>query len=125
MCLKTEIRAISQESAPAVDTWIKNAKALQEDISRSRSLASEIVREAEESDAAQKALRDAADHVEFLHRESLYTDQLKIALQRTKTVKDVLDEAERNGIEQNILNALHLLSSQACCSLELWKPVSY
>ncbi len=109
--LQSEIRNISSESAPEVDSWIKHAKALQEDIDSSRTLANEIVRQAEAGDTINQAVKDGEDRVEFLSKEARYNAQLGEALRRIKTVRDLLDEAEHAAIDRKILTALHILSS--------------
>jgi centromere/kinetochore protein ZW10 len=108
---QSEIRKISVESAPEVDAWIKHAKAIQEDIDRSRNLASEIVRQAEAGEAIHAAVEDSGDRVDFLSKEARYNKQVGDALRGIKKVCDLLDQAEQEAVERKILIALHTLSS--------------
>ena len=111
---QNEIRRISSESATTVDAWIKHAKALQEDIEGCRGLASDIARQAEISDAQQQVCKDAENHVEFLSKEVRYGKQVGKALQATKRVRDLLDQAQQAAVERKILAALHILSGKDC-----------
>jgi centromere/kinetochore protein ZW10 len=90
-----------------------NARAVQEDIERSRRLATEIVREAEADEGRLEYLEDRKAHVEFLEKELLFNQHLGEALQRIQQVNDTLDRAERVAGEKNILEALGLLAG-AC-----------
>ncbi|KFZ08067.1 hypothetical protein V502_09561 [Pseudogymnoascus sp. VKM F-4520 (FW-2644)] len=108
--LEDEIRKTSRDSAPEVDTWIKNAHALQEDIENSKCLAEDIAREAEGGDALQRAAKEDADHVEFLEKEVEYNTQLKEALNGIQDVQRMLDGAEGAGVEGRLLDALNILA---------------
>ncbi|KFY42584.1 hypothetical protein V495_04438 [Pseudogymnoascus sp. VKM F-4514 (FW-929)] len=108
--LEDEIRKTSRDSAPEVDTWIKNAHALQEDIENSKALAEGIARDAEGGDALQQAAKEDADHVEFLEKEVEYSNQLKEALNGIQAVQRMLDEAEGAGVEGRLLDALNILA---------------
>ncbi|KFY63047.1 hypothetical protein V496_04240 [Pseudogymnoascus sp. VKM F-4515 (FW-2607)] len=108
--LEDEIRKTSRDSAPEVDTWIKNAHALQEDIENSKSLAQDIAREAEGGDALQQAAKEDAEHVEFLEKEIEYNTQLKEALNGIQDVRKMLDGAEGAGVEGRLLDALNILA---------------
>ncbi|KFY26992.1 hypothetical protein V493_03754 [Pseudogymnoascus sp. VKM F-4281 (FW-2241)] len=108
--LEDEIRKTSHDSAPEVDTWIKNAHALQEDIENSRKYAEDIAREAEGGDALQQAAKEDADHVEFLEKEIEYNTQLKEALNGIRDVQKMLDGAEGAGVEGRLLDALNILA---------------
>ncbi|KFY36495.1 hypothetical protein V494_05027 [Pseudogymnoascus sp. VKM F-4513 (FW-928)] len=108
--LEDEIRKTSRDSAPEVDSWIKNAHALQEDIENSKRLAEDIAREAEGGDALQQAAKEDAEHVEFLEKEVEYSNQLKEALNGIQDVQRMLDRAEGAGVEGKLLDALNILS---------------
>lgn len=108
---QTEVRNISSESAPEVDSWMKHAKALQEDIDRSRRLANELIRQAKAGDTVNQAVKDGEDRVEFLSKEARYDAQLGESLRGIKKARDLLDEAEHAAIDRKILPALHILSS--------------
>lgn len=109
-----EIRKISSEGAPEVDTWIKHAKAIQGDIDRSRNLASEIVRQTEAGESIRMAVKESEDRVEFLSKEVRYNNQVRDALRGIKNIRDLLDQAEQAAVERKILKALHILSSKNC-----------
>ena len=108
-CHQTEIRQISRESAPDVDSWTTHAKSLQEDITASRKLASEIVRKAEADEERLDALRDAEFQVAFLEKETLFNSQLGEALKSLQQVNDTLDKSESLAIDRNIINATQSL----------------
>jgi centromere/kinetochore protein ZW10 len=109
--LQDEIRKISRNSAPDVDTWIEHASALQAELDASQDFAREIKQEAEMGDKLYEAVKDDTNHVELLEREVTYNSQLIKALDVIKTVKDMLDEAEEAGMSNRILQALDILST--------------
>lgn len=94
-----------------MSSWVRNAKTLQEDILRSKRLADDIVRQSEAPDVSGKTIQDAVDHVEFLRREVLYSQQLHEALTGIRYVNDLLAEVEQAMNERRILDALRLLES--------------
>jgi centromere/kinetochore protein ZW10 len=102
-----------------VDAWIKNAKALQDDIDRSRKLASEIVREADAGNIKTQAAREAAERVEFLTKEALYNEQVRHKLRKLKAIRDLLDEAEELAVERKIMPALYALESMGPCWIDV------
>ena len=106
---QTEIRQISSESAPDVDTWITHAKSLQEDIIASRKLASDIVRRAEADEERLDGLQDAEFQVTFLEKETAFNAQLGETLHSLQQVNNTLDKSEELAIERNIVNAIQSL----------------
>jgi len=92
--LETEIRTISRESAPDVETWIATAKALQKDIQASRALANKIVKQAEE-DKYSDEIELHGLHVDFLEKELRFNSQLGEALASVKEVEDCLRQVDR------------------------------
>jgi centromere/kinetochore protein ZW10 len=96
--IQTKIRQISCESAPDVDSWIVHAKSIQEDIERSKRLASSIVRQAEADDETEETLQEKENYVEFLTKEVSFNNQLLSALKGIQDVNECL--------QQNILDAL-------------------
>lgn len=108
--MQDEIKAISRESAPAVDDWVENARTLREDIEATRSLSNQIAKEAEAGDILYKTAKEDGEHVEFLRNEIVYSSQLLDALQGIKVVKQMLDEAEVAGEQHRILEALNILA---------------
>ncbi|RFU26758.1 hypothetical protein B7463_g9583, partial [Scytalidium lignicola] len=107
--LEKEIRQLSRESAPEVDSWILNAKSLQDDIDKSRRLASEIVRQAEADEENSEALREQEIYVEFLTREKLFNSQLRETLEAIRVANNAFDSAEQLSYEKKIIDALHSL----------------
>lgn len=108
--LQTEVRKISRQTMPDVESWITNARAVHEDIERLRRLATEIVREAEADEERLGLLEDRKVHLELLEKERLFNQRLSEALQCISQVNDAVDKAERVAGEKNILEALKLLA---------------
>ena len=106
---QTEIRQISHDSAPDVDAWIKHAKSIQDDIDRSRRLASSIVRQAEAEDETEETLQEKEKYVEFLTKEVSFNDQLLSALKGIQGVDEILQQAEELAAKQSIVEALFKL----------------
>ncbi|KAE9366406.1 centromere/kinetochore protein-like protein zw10 [Stipitochalara longipes BDJ] len=115
--LETEVRRISRESAPNVDKWIEHAKSIQDDIDRSRRLASSIVRQAEADDETEESLQEKEKYVDFLTKEVSFNGQLLLALKGIQGVKEVLRQAEDLAEEQKIVEALFKLEAA-------WKAIS-
>ncbi|KAI0551086.1 hypothetical protein F4679DRAFT_179512 [Xylaria curta] len=107
--LEADIHVINEETASDVSQWVANAKSLEEDINRTRTWASEIVRRSEAPDVSGKTTQEAEDKVNFLRQESAYNNQLYSALESIKVVSRLLDEAETARDERRILQSLHLL----------------
>jgi protein transport protein DSL1/ZW10 len=107
--LQTEIRQISRESAPDIDTWIEHAKSIQDDIDRSRKLASSIVRQAEADDETEESLQEKENYVEFLTKEVVFNGQLLSALEGIHGVNGILQQAEDLAEEHKIVEALFRL----------------
>ena len=107
--LQTEIRQISRESAPSVDTWISHAKTIQEDIERSKRLAISIVRQAERDLETEESLQEKENYVEFLTKEVSFNDQLVVALKGIQGVNERLQRVEDAAAQQDILGALFQL----------------
>ncbi|KAI6708496.1 hypothetical protein JHW43_008968 [Diplocarpon mali] len=104
-----EVRKISRESAPDVDLWIKHAKSIQDDIERSRRLASSIVLQAEADEKRQAGLAEKEDYVNFLGQELSFNDQLFSALGALQGANDSLNMAEKLASDRRIIDALHML----------------
>ncbi|CZR67503.1 uncharacterized protein PAC_17402 [Phialocephala subalpina] len=108
--LETEIRQISKESAPDVDDWIRNAKAIHDDIEKSRKLASSIVRQAEADEERLEGLQQQENYVEFLSKEVHYNTQLLSSLKAIQGANDLLRKLEVQAAEHNLVDALHTLA---------------
>jgi centromere/kinetochore protein ZW10 len=110
--LQTEIQKTSREVAPDVDSWIQNAKTLQDDIDSSKRLANEILRLAEADEQRQELLMEQDDYLEFLENEVKFNNQLGEALLLIGEINERLDEAETLVYSGKILEALHMLQSE-------------
>ncbi|RYP56401.1 hypothetical protein DL769_009923 [Monosporascus sp. CRB-8-3] len=115
--LESEIHQINEETATDVNQWLINAKSLEDDINRSRSLANEIVRRSEVSDVSGQTIQEAEEKVDFLKRETSYNRQVNHALTSIKRVNGLLDQVEQARDERRILDSLHLLE-QAWAALD-------
>ncbi|RYP05694.1 hypothetical protein DL764_003619 [Monosporascus ibericus] len=115
--LESEIHQINEETAPDVNQWLNNAKSLEDDINRSRSLANEIVRRSEAPDVSGRTIQEAEEKVDFLRRETSYNRQVNHALTSIKRVNGLLDQVEQARDERRILESLHLLE-QAWTALD-------
>ena len=108
---QAEVHRINQETAEEVSAWFNNAKSLQDDISRSKILASDIVKQSEAPDTSGKAIREAQEKTAFLKKELNYNQQVQRALKGIRGVNQVLDQVEQASKERRVLDALHLLES--------------
>ncbi|KGQ04221.1 Centromere/kinetochore protein zw10 [Beauveria bassiana D1-5] len=107
--LEAEIHQINKETKDDVSVWAKNAKSLQEDIIRSKTMANEITRQSEAPDVSGEAILDAEGKVEFINREVQYSQQLHQVLRSIKGVNALLLQAEQALAEKRILESLRLL----------------
>ncbi|RDW74090.1 hypothetical protein BP5796_07532 [Coleophoma crateriformis] len=107
--LEAEVRQISRDQPPDVDLWIENAQGIQDDIRQTKSLASEIVREAEAGDQRIEDMKDKEIHVEFLSREALFNDQLLETLKSIKAANELMDEAQQVAAERKLIDAVNIL----------------
>ncbi|UQC82227.1 is centromere binding protein at prophase [Colletotrichum lupini] len=107
--LESEIHTINEETKGDVSSWVHNAKTLQEDILRSKRLADDIVRQSEAPQVSGKAIQDAKDHIQFLEKEVLYTNQLHDALRGIQHVNELLGEVEQAMNERRIIDSLRWL----------------
>ncbi|GAP83964.1 putative centromere kinetochore protein zw10 like protein [Rosellinia necatrix] len=107
--LEGQIHVINEETASDVSQWVANAKSLEDDITRTRNWANEIVRRSEAPDVSGKTIQDAEKKVHFLQQESTYNNQLYNALASIKHISHLLDEVELARDERRILQSLRLL----------------
>ncbi|KAG8158785.1 hypothetical protein KVR01_011228 [Diaporthe batatas] len=107
--LEDEIHSINQETAPDVSSWMANAQSVQDDINRSKRLANDIVRQAEEPVLSGAAIQEAEDKFVFLQSEIAYNQRVREALRGIKDVNQILDQVEKARDERRILDALRLL----------------
>ncbi|KAH8598209.1 hypothetical protein B0O99DRAFT_616160 [Bisporella sp. PMI_857] len=123
IALQSDIREVSRDIAPNVQTWITTAKALQADIETSRALASKIVKQAEEDkDHNDSELQKA--HVEFLEKEVQFNSEVNEALLYIKEVEVSLRHAEELAHQKKYLESLEALSSSTAVLERLSKSVA-
>ncbi|TVY88933.1 Centromere/kinetochore protein-like protein [Lachnellula willkommii] len=132
--LETEIRQLSKDSAPDVDTWITHAQSIQNDIETSKQLASRIVRQAEADDKRLEEQEDTRTYVEFMAKEVELNEHLRQALEEMQRLNDQLDDAETLASEGNIMAALNMLGGIVLCFVsrrpntdygtEAWETIS-
>ncbi|TVY41445.1 hypothetical protein LSUB1_G002283 [Lachnellula subtilissima] len=113
--LETEIRELSKDNAPDVDTWITHAQSIQNDIETSKQLASRIVRQAEADGKRLEEQEDNRTYVEFMTKEVELNEHLRQALEEMQRLNDQLDEAETLASESNIMAALNTLGGIVFC----------
>jgi centromere/kinetochore protein ZW10 len=106
---QAEIHVINEETKDDVGSWVRNAKTLQEDIIRSKTIANDIIREAETPNISGEALEDAEAKSEFLNREVQYSSQLHAVLRRIQNANNFLNEVETACAEVRLLDSLRLL----------------
>lgn len=92
-----------------MQSWVANAKTLEDDVNRSRSLANEIIRRSEAPEISGQTIRETEEKVQFLQREAAYNRQLHEALTSIKRVNELLDQVEQTRDERRVLESLHLL----------------
>ncbi|KAH6673050.1 centromere/kinetochore protein-like protein zw10 [Halenospora varia] len=109
LALETEIKEISRDSAADVDTWITHAKSIQDDIEKSRRLASSIVRQAEADEQRLELLEEKEAYAGFLEKEVAFNVHLGEALRSIQEVNDKLDKAEGLAGEKRIIEAMAVL----------------
>ncbi|RFU77176.1 hypothetical protein TARUN_5084 [Trichoderma arundinaceum] len=107
--IEAEIHTINEETKDDISSWVKNAKILQEDIIRSKTIANDIIRESEAPDVTGEAIQDAEEKAEFLNREVQYSQQMHSVLRRIQHVNQLLVEVEQASRERRVLDSLRLL----------------
>lgn len=93
---------------------------MQDDILRSKALASEIIKASEAPAVSGRAINDAEAKADFLVRELNYNAQVHESLRGIRTVNRTLDQVEQARDERRILDALHLLESEQCPNKVRW-----
>ncbi|RSL42281.1 hypothetical protein CEP54_015535 [Fusarium duplospermum] len=107
--LETELHTINEETKEDVSSWVRNAKTLQEDIIRSKTMANDIVRQSEAPQVTGEAIKEAEEKADFLNREVQYSHQLHGVLRGIQYVNELLSEVEAAKNERRILDSLRLL----------------
>ncbi|KAI9660874.1 MAG: ribosome biogenesis protein ytm1 [Trizodia sp. TS-e1964] len=92
--LKTSIREISRENASDINSWIAQAKRLQEDIAQSKATAKSIVQLAEEGEIHRIHHKDAHYKLDLLRAEAQFNNNLSENLENLRTIKETLNSAK-------------------------------
>lgn len=107
--LEGQIHTINEETREEVSAWERNAKSLQEDIIRSKTIANDIVRQSEAPETSGEAIQDAEEKAGFLNREVQYSQQLYGVLKGIQYVNQLLNLVEKASKERRIIDSLRLL----------------
>ncbi|KAM4066481.1 centromere/kinetochore zw10 domain-containing protein [Hirsutella rhossiliensis] len=107
--LEAQIHTINQETKDDVSSWVRNAKSLQDDIIRSKTIANDIIRQAEAPQVSGEAIQNAEARADFLCREVQYSQQLHSVLQKIQNVARLLGNVDRAKNERRVLDSLRLL----------------
>lgn len=90
-----------------IDGWIGRAKQLQADIEQSRSIAREVVAEAEQAHELHGTFDDASNKIELLRRETSFNDKLCRSLEQIRSAHAQLRIAQKSAgaghIEQSLV----------------------
>lgn len=92
-----------------MDSWIANAKSLQDDIEASRKLAVEVVQQAAADEHQEETIKEREIYESFLTKETNFNAQLLAALRLIEGVNGQLDKAEQLIEDRSILDALQIL----------------
>lgn len=107
-----EVHTINEETKDQVSSWARHAKALQEDIIRSKTIANDIVRQSEAPEVSGEAIEDAEEKVQFLNREVQYSQQIQTVLAKIKGLDELLTQVETAQNDRRVLEALRLLERE-------------
>lgn len=107
--VKQEIRSLSKETAPDIDTWISRAKELQVDIQRSRDTAREIVAQAQAGKELKAKVQDSGNKVALLEKEVNFNETLTGTLEHIRYASGVLYQAQDEAVKGRIPKALERL----------------
>lgn len=110
--LQEEVHTINEETKDDVSSWAENAKALQEDIIRSKTIANDIIRQSEAPDLSGETIADAEEKVQFLLREVQYSQQIQTVLTKIKSLDELLNQVETAKNDRQVLDALRLLERE-------------
>ncbi|KAK0866670.1 ribosome biogenesis protein ytm1 [Friedmanniomyces endolithicus] len=104
--VEQEVKALSQNTAPDIDTWITRAKDLQADILRSRETARQIVAEHEANKDLRAKGEEAGRKVQLLEKEVAFEETLAGTLEHVAYANDVLDAAQEHAVVGNVKDSL-------------------
>jgi protein transport protein DSL1/ZW10 len=107
--VKNEIRTLSKNTAPDIDTWISRAKELQADIVRSRDTARQIVAEHEAGQALKAKVEDTRKKVQLLEKEVTFEETLAGTLEHIRYANGVLDASQEEAVNGNVKDSLRHL----------------
>lgn len=85
---------MSRDNAPELDSWISQARRLNDDIAASHTRADEILKLAELEAGLEKELGDAETQARFLEGEMRFNDQLASILGRLQLIGATLGQVE-------------------------------
>lgn len=89
-----EIRKVSRANAPELDSWILQARRLQDDIEASSAKADSILELAAQEEALEKELEDAEAQQRFLESEIRFNDELLGRLGLLQMINSTLGQVE-------------------------------
>lgn len=107
--VKDEIRSLSRNVAPDIDTWITRARELHSEIERSRETARQIVVEAEAGRDLRATVEDAGKKTELLEKEVSFNETLAGTLDHMRHVSGLLDGVQDAAVKGNVQSALNRL----------------
>lgn len=110
--VRTRIRGISKSVGPDVDGWISQAQQLQQDIERSKTIARQVVEEAEQAQDLRTSRNELQQKVSLLEIEVEFTKRVQSSLQTAKDVATRLSEGQQ-ALKEGQLHAVldHLESN--------------
>jgi len=108
---KDSIRSLSKDTAPDVDEWISRAKALQQDIVRSRDTARQIVAEHEAGRDLRARVKDKGEQARLLEKEVGFEETLAGTLEHIRYANGVLDGVQEAAVKGNVEQALDKLET--------------
>ncbi len=106
------MQAQSRETGPAVNAWIRDAKAIEEDINKVKLLSNEIERLDQARNEAQQAVEDAEAQIKLLNTEVAFTTDVEDALTGIRTVQEMLANTKESQSEGKIVKAIATLHGQ-------------
>ena len=104
--VEQEVKLLSQNTAPDIDTWITRAKDLQADIQRSRETARQIVAEHEAGKELRAKGEESGRKVQLLEKEVAFEETLAGTLEHIAYANGVLDAAQEHAVLASVQDAL-------------------
>ncbi|KAK4951824.1 ribosome biogenesis protein ytm1 [Elasticomyces elasticus] len=100
--VEQEVKALSKNTAPDIDTWISRAKDLQADILRSRETARQIVLEHETGRDLRAQGEEAGRKVKLLEKEVAFEESLAVTLEHIAHANRLLDAAQEHAVRGDV-----------------------